>query len=929
MINIHDMYIKNDGSIGIDTEFAPFDDTGHRGWKELKDLIKEHDLSIKVPRGSVIECLESIAGKTPLELTITMEDRDKLVALYSHPKVTKDQECAEVILKALQDSEKIAPPILPPTDYSLIAYVDEFGSLKCKETKRYALSSGGTVRPFVIAEGKEYSVELRANGYSDAFTRPKVHYSSLKKEMTKVMHDITLEGTDTNLVLNITTDWKPDTKFIDGELVRHDYSWYRCKTEHQSGEQFDGDKFERTWNNSVEIIFRQYVNVDKPRGAPEVDENLLWEIFEKPAVNNITQKYPEKYQGNLETLEFMQEFTDDVRWFPVQREFIASMACADTGLIAAETGAGKSGMAIGLINCKAPGRTLLIAPKGTVDDGGSLDLAQWQREFNKFSPDTPVYTMSSEDDFRQLADANGGELPFGVFISWDYVMFKKDALEVEPDAWTKSTMEAKMRKRCGLPKWEIGDQYYSQNIGQISDGKVITEFKPEITHDEDGNVKVKKQGNLVRPKGGFKCIAMPCLATKLGNIWDMIVIDEAHLIKNPGSQITQAVTMMQAPYRFCLTATPIHNYAYDIFTLAGWLCVDDWWRGNRSNPRWPYTRQQMGKFRDRFLSKEVDHTQREINRTSKNQISTTKESPILSEPQSLLKQTGTFLGFVTKRQCNPDMVKCIIHDVRVEMSLEQHTMYKHWLNFDNIDAAGTQMVMKQMQYLRGVCSSPDEGKHATEYEATGMLMPSPFNHKIIAVIETTISCLSRGEQVTIVYYSKGQGRVLSELLSSASIKHSRISGETKNKNKESVDFIKQETQVMLLSIGCAQALSWDQCPNLIIASLDWSYGKFNQALGRVYRLNSKVDVNIYCILIKDTIEELVYDKLVRKEDAAMTVMHGKRVPRKTKTMEPSELLAEHLFDWKDHGGLLAEYDLEEKYWPILKNKLIDCRGVRL
>jgi len=256
-------------------------------------------------------------------------------------------------------------------------------------------------------------------------------------------------------------------------------------------------------------------------------------------------------------------------------------------------------------------------------------------------------------------------------------------------------------------------------------------------------------------------------------------------------------------------------------------------------------------------------------------------------------------------------------------------MYKHWLNFDNIDAAGTQMVMKQMQYLRGVCSSPDEGKHATEYEATGMLMPSPFNHKIIAVIETTISCLSRGEQVTIVYYSKGQGRVLSELLSSASIKHSRISGETKNKNKESVDFIKQETQVMLLSIGCAQALSWDQCPNLIIASLDWSYGKFNQALGRVYRLNSKVDVNIYCILIKDTIEELVYDKLVRKEDAAMTVMHGKRVPRKTKTMEPSELLAEHLFDWKDHGGLLAEYDLEEKYWPILKNKLIDCRGVRL
>ena len=74
---------------------------------------------------------------------------------------------------------------------------------------------------------------------------------------------------------------------------------------------------------------------------------------------------------------------------------------------------------------------------------------------------------------------------------------------------------------------------------------------------------------------------------------------------------------------------------------------------------------------------------------------------------------------------------------------------------------------------------------------------------------------------------------------------------------------------------------------------------------------------------------MVYDKLVRKEDAAMTVMHGKRVPRHTKTMEPSELLAEHLFDWKDHGGLVGEYDLEKQYWPILKQKLSECKAVCL
>jgi hypothetical protein len=406
----------------------------------------------------------------------------------------------------------------------------------------------------------------------------------------------------------------------------------------------------------------------------------------------------------------------------------------------------------------------------------------------------------------------------------------------------------------------------------------------------------------------------------------MVIIDEAHVMKNPDAQITRAMTMVQAPYRFCLTATPIPNFADDIFMLMGWLCVPEFWRGNQSNARWPFTRQQIGKFKSRFLSREIDLTQRELNKQYGKGASPSKVSPILSEPTALLKLLKPGLGFITKKQCNPDVVDCVIHDVRVQMSADQHEMYAYWMDMENIPAVGPQIYCVQLAYLRGVCASPSEGKHAENYNE--LLIPSPFNNKIIAVLETVLSCLQRGEQCVVVYSHLGQAAELSKRLSQANIHISRIDSTTKNHSAEAGLFKRQKTQVMLMGIKCAQAYSFHKCPNLIIASLDWSYGKFNQAMGRVYRLNSETQVNIYCILIKDSIEEMIYDKLVTKEDAATICLHGKRVPRNVNTMDASELLAEHLFDWKTNNTkMINEFTLESEAWPPIRQKFEEAMGV--
>lgn len=52
--------------------------------------------------------------------------------------------------------------------------------------------------------------------------------------------------------------------------------------------------------------------------------------------------------------------------------------------------------------------------------------------------------------------------------------------------------------------------------------------------------------------------------------WDAVIVDEAHKIKNPKSQITQAMKDMRCEVRVGLTGTILQNNLEELW------CVMDW-----------------------------------------------------------------------------------------------------------------------------------------------------------------------------------------------------------------------------------------------------------------------------------------------------------------------------------------------------------------
>jgi SNF2 family DNA or RNA helicase len=60
------------------------------------------------------------------------------------------------------------------------------------------------------------------------------------------------------------------------------------------------------------------------------------------------------------------------------------------------------------------------------------------------------------------------------------------------------------------------------------------------------------------------------------HVWDRIILDEAHLIKNPQTIVSRACCSLQSKRRWCVTGTPIQNSIQDVYGLLKFLRHEPW-----------------------------------------------------------------------------------------------------------------------------------------------------------------------------------------------------------------------------------------------------------------------------------------------------------------------------------------------------------------
>lgn len=636
---------------------------------------------------------------------------------------------------------------------------------------------------------------------------------------------------------------------------------------------------------------------DKSTDHPDTE---LWRYFQKPTVETIATKYPAEVRKNLAVMdacEMLAGFT----YYAGQKEYYSRVAVRDYALVGAATGTGKSLGAITLIALKAPQRALIVAPQGTTrgkskdndeDAVEDMQASQWISELRRFAPGLQVFELFGVEDYERIVACNHGELPHGVYVSYYEAMFSNGARESH----------------------HPGSKFTDRSIAKLLG-------VPDPAPDLPAGTTVWCEG-IGHEKNGIRCIATPCLATRIGHLFDLVAYDEAHKCQKLSANVSQMMIRLQPRYRYALTATPIPNLVVDLFPLMGWLCVPGWYRGGIRNAAWPYSRGEGHRFSSTFLSVERDLTQEAMNKEEDHtwRGKCEKASPIISAPARLLKIIKPTMAFISKEACNPHKPKVTIHDVRVPLGAQQARLYQHYMNRANVPHENRMVrAALQVTILRDLCAAPA----ASDWNRIGSApVRSNFNPKTAAILSLVRDILARREQAVIVCSRLNQSAYLQRRLAEAGVPVSRIdSSLPPERHTEQANLFKQgRTPVMLMGIKCAQAHSFDQCPNLIVGSLEYSFGAFEQACGRIDRVTSKLPMHIYCVLHKNSIEEIMFDVVATKGDAATICLRGQRVPRNFVAADLGDVLAKN-FEQFQLDSSQPDEAATEAGWPAL------CAGI--
>jgi hypothetical protein len=629
---------------------------------------------------------------------------------------------------------------------------------------------------------------------------------------------------------------------------------------------------------------KQWMFTDQEAVGDRLTTEDLWKIFERPVVPTVKELVPEKYQANWDKLTELA-ILSGFEWFPNQQDYIARLACKDFGIAAAETGVGKTLIAIALAWVKDVDRVMIVAPKGVIKgkhEGFEYVPSQWEREIERFCPIWPIHRVHNRDQLDWLMKDHNGTMPRGIYVCYPQALFTNGAVE----SLGPSMLEADVCGMLGVPPHPIDPVYYRAGIGDS--------------------------------RNGIKCVIKPSLATVIGSAFDMIILDEAHFMQSLDSQITQGVLRLQSRYRYGLTATPIPDVVDNVFALAGWIAVPDWFLGKKLNPAWPYTVTCLKRFQKNFMSKEEDLTRSaERVRQKKGRIKTV--SPIISSPSRLLRSLKPILAYINKERCNPDLVPKTVTEVRVPFGRQQAILYRRYLNQKMIPSSKDEhKAVIQQTVLRSICADP-----ATCQYNDGSVR-SNFNAKAYTVMELITQALERGEQVVVVSSRTGITDEIAKRLRQVRVDYTRIDGELNSDyHSAQADLFKRGvSRVLLMGIKLAQGFSFDRCPNLIVTSLEWNFKTREQAFGRVWRMTSTLPAKIWVVLHEHSIEEVMYDKVATKESAVRLCLEGRYLPDNYSPVSGAALLANHIIQLNAEGAQsLHDESYYENLWPSLAERL--------
>jgi superfamily II DNA or RNA helicase len=323
-----------------------------------------------------------------------------------------------------------------------------------------------------------------------------------------------------------------------------------------------------------------------------------------------------------------------------------------------------------------------------------------------------------------------------------------------------------------------------------------------------------------------------------GNFYDLVVVDEAHHLKNRNTLNWKLVNEMQKRFLFLLSATPVQNHLIELFNLITLLKPGQFKTERlfkqaymqRADPRKPANRDRL---RELLRDVMIRNTRSAIDLKLPRRFATTARLEPSAVEEELYDGISEFARTHSDTLPGP-LLQLLLRQAGSSPSALKATLLR-------LRAERPQAVDRLVDLAESI------GETAREKALLEILAKNPDEKKVIFA-----QYLKTAERVASVLERRGYSFAV-------------FSGNLSSKEKdEAIRRFRDNLPILLSTESGGEGRNLQFCNTLINYDLPWNPMRLEQRIGRLHRIGQTRDVFIFNLSVRETVEDQILQILENK-----------------------------------------------------------------
>lgn len=321
--------------------------------------------------------------------------------------------------------------------------------------------------------------------------------------------------------------------------------------------------------------------------------------------------------------------------------------------------------------------------------------------------------------------------------------------------------------------------------------------------------------------------------------WDLVIVDEAHHLKNRTTLNWKLVDALNKRFILMLTATPVQNSLVELFNLLTLLK--------------PGLLKTEAAFKKEYVS--------------------SSNGRVPKNPEKLRALMREVMIRNTRSLVDVQLPKRFATTITVTPSGSEQKLYQDLTKFlrdfepDLDKFSRTNLLMRAGSSSRALAESLKNLSKRLQSDELQALTRRAAQIKQVEKAKALVDLLKQSQQKTIVFTThKATSAYLAETLRDAGIPFAEFLGDMSLKQKDAaIESFRDTVPVLLASETGGEGRNIQFANSIVNYDLPWNPMKIEQRIGRIHRIGQTQDVFIFNFCLKNSIEEyilrILHDKI--------------------------------------------------------------------